>query len=46
MANERDFVELGISCANICQALQRGTNGKRLNNLSKSVRGAMEKLTM
>ena len=45
MTNERDYVELGISCGDICQALDRGLNGRRLDDLSQSVLGAIGKLT-
>ena len=46
MANELDYVELGLSCAGICRALDRGMNGKKLNDLSKSVCDAINQLTM
>jgi hypothetical protein len=45
MANEQDFVELGLNCAEICGALDRGMNGKKLDDLSQSVREAINKLT-
>jgi hypothetical protein len=45
MANEADYVELGLSCANICRALDRGMNGKKLNDLSQSVCDAINQLT-
>ena len=45
MANEMDYVELGLSCADICRALDRGMNGKKLNDLSKSVCDAINQLT-
>jgi len=45
MANEQDYVELGLSCADICRALDRGMNGKTLNDLSKSVCDAINQLT-
>jgi len=44
MANEVDYVELGLSCANICGALERGMNGKKLDYLSQSVRDAINQL--
>ena len=46
MANERDYVDLGLSCADICNALQRGMGDKKLDDLSKSVRDAINQLTM
>ena len=45
MANDQDYVDLGISCADICRALDRGMNGKRLNDLSQPVREAINQLT-
>ena len=45
MTNEQDYVDLGLSCADICKALERGMDGKSLNELSKSVRGAINQLT-
>ena len=45
MANELDYVELGLSCADICRALDRGMNGRRLDEFSQSVRDAMGQLT-
>ena len=45
MANEREYVELGLSCADICKALDRGMDGKKLNDLSKSVYDAINQLT-
>ena len=41
MINERDYVELGLFCADICKALDRGMSGKNLSDLSKSVRDAI-----
>ena len=45
MANELDYVELGLNCADICRALDRGMNGKRLDDLSHSVCEAIAQLT-
>ena len=45
MISERDYVELGFSCADICTALDRGLNGRRLNELNKSVFEAIQQLT-
>ena len=44
MANKSDYVELGLACADVCKALDRGMNGKKLD-LSQSVREAIEQLT-
>ena len=45
MANETDYVELGIACVDVCKALDRGMNGRKLDDLSQSVREAIEQLT-
>ena len=45
MVNELDYVELGLNCADICGALDRGMNGKRLDDLSQSVYEAINQLT-
>ena len=46
MANKHDYVELGKTCAGVCEALNRGLNGRRLDDLSKSVLAAIEQLTV
>ena len=45
MINEQDYVELGLFCADICRALERGMNGKKLSDLSQSVCDAINQLT-
>ena len=45
MTNKSDYVELGLACAEVCKALDRGMNGKKLDDLSRSVRKAIEQLT-
>ena len=45
MTNDQDYVELGLACVEICQALGRGLNGKQLNELSPSVLAAIGQLT-
>ena len=45
MANKSDYVELGLTCANVCKALHRGLGEKKLDDLSPSVREAIEELT-
>ena len=45
MANKSDYVDLGLACADVCKALERGLNGKELDDLSPSVREAIEQLT-
>ena len=45
MINEEGYVGLGLVCANVCTALDRGLNGKRLEDLNNSVCEAIEQLT-
>ena len=45
MANEAEYVELGIACADVCKALERGMNGKKLDDLSHPVHDAIDQLT-
>jgi hypothetical protein len=45
MINKLDYVELGLYCANVCQTLDRGTKGKRQDELSPPVYGAINQLT-
>ena len=46
MANDQDYVDLGMSCADICKALKRGMGEKKLEDLSESVRDAINQLTV
>ena len=45
MTNQMDYVELGLACANVCTALDRGLSGKRLDDLNNSVCEAIKHLT-
>ena len=45
MANDQDYVDLGLSCADVCKALDQGMGGKSLDDLSKSVCDAINQLT-
>ena len=45
MANDQDYVELGRSCANVCQVLHRGLKGRRLDELKQAVLEAIGELT-
>ena len=45
MANRADYVELGLACAEVCKALDRGVNGRRMDELSQPVFEAIEQLT-
>ena len=44
MINRMDYIELGLACADVCTALERGLDGKRLNDLNNSVREAINQL--
>ena len=44
MANKQEYVDLGLSCAKTCKALERGMDGRKLNELSKSTREAISEL--
>ena len=45
MLNKSDYIELGLACADVCKALDRGMNGRRAEELSQSVGEAIEQLT-
>ena len=45
MANDQDYVDLGLSCADACKPLTKGIDGKSLDELSRSVRDAIYQLT-
>ena len=44
MGNKTDYIELGLACAEICEALKQETNGRKLEDLSQSVRDAIAQL--
>ena len=46
MITEVDYVELGLSCAEICKALDQEMNRRRVDQLSQSALRAIEQLTM
>ena len=46
MDNKDDYVDLGLSCADVCEALDRGLNGKKSDDISESAYKAIEKLTV
>jgi len=46
MVNEPDYVELGLFCADISRALDRGTNGKKPDELNQSVYSAINQFSM
>ena len=45
MTHEADYVELGLTCADVCTALHRGLNGRPLEDFDNSVREAIAQLT-
>ena len=45
MVNKANYVELGLTCANVCKVFDRGMRGKKLDDLSQSVCDAIEDLT-
>jgi len=45
MINKSDYVDLGLACADVCRALDRGVNGRRVNELGRSVLEAIAQLT-
>ena len=44
ITSEQDCVDLGILCADVCDALRRGMDGKRTDELSESTRNAINRL--
>ena len=46
VVNKLRYVELGLSCADVCRALDRGTNGRKQDELSPSVYDAINQLTL
>ena len=45
MVNKTDYVELGLACADVCTALDRGMSGRRAEELSQPVSEAIRQLT-
>ena len=45
MINKADYVELGLTCAEVCQALNRGMDRRRGDQLSQPFLEAIEQLT-
>ena len=41
----QDYIDLGLYCADVCKALDRGLDGRRLDDMNLSVRGAILQLT-
>ena len=44
VVNKQDYVELGLSCVAIYKALKQGMDGRELDDLSETVREAIDKL--
>lgn len=42
---EQEYVDLGLFCADVCNVLDRGLDGRRSDELNPSVLGAIEQLT-
>ena len=45
MAKKADYVKLGLTCADTCEALSQGIGGRRADQLSQPFLEAIEKLT-
>ena len=45
MVNDLDYVDLGLVCADVCRALHRGMDGRRMDELSRPAFEAIEQLT-
>ena len=45
IANEQGYADLALFCARVCNALEQGLKGKQLDELNRSVLGAIEQLT-
>ena len=45
MNNDEEYVDLGLACAGVCTALDRGLNGRVLSELEGSVCEATNQLT-
>jgi len=45
MINQVEYVELGLACAGVCTALNRGLDGKGLKDLNNSVCEVIKELT-
>ena len=45
MFNKQDYADLGQLCAGVCEALDRGSKGRQLDELDPSVLETVEQLT-
>jgi len=46
MIRKADYVELGLACADVCEALDRGINIRRAGRLNQTILRAVEQFTM
>ena len=44
MGNKDDYIALGLSCAEVCEVLDRGLKGSGSEELSKTVAEAIDRL--
>ena len=44
MSEREDCVKLGLACADVCRALNRGLNDRKTDQLNRSVLEAIEQL--
>ena len=45
MVNEQEYIDLGLFCAEICKVMDRGLDGRRLEELGQSALEAIRQLT-
>jgi len=45
MTDKADYVKLGLTCSDVCKALDRGLDGIQTDQLSRSVLEEIEQLT-
>jgi len=46
MTNDDEYINLGLTCASVCTALDRGLGGKLMDELNTSVCEAIKELTV
>ena len=44
MGNKDDYVDLGLSCAEVCKVLERGLKGRKSEDLDEIVVEAIDRL--
>ena len=44
MVDRKDYVKLGLACADVCRALDRGLNRSQADQLTQSVLEAIDQL--